>query len=168
MVQILLIGIGVGTASALLFASLVSGSLLSIFLFYLSPLPLLIAAIGWSHWAALFAALFAATGLALVFGMFFFIAFLIGIGLPAWWLGYLALLGRPSATGDSLDWYPPGNLVAWAALLGALVVVAALPSFGTDEASLRATLKSGIERVLAHADAHARERAARIARPRRP
>ena len=148
MVKILLIGIGVGAASALLFASLVSGSLLSIFLFYLSPLPLLIAAIGWSHWAALFAALFAATGLALVFGMFFFIAFLIGIGLPAWWLGYLALLGRPSATGDSLDWYPPGNLVAWAALLGALVVVAALPSFGTDEASLRATLKSGIERVL--------------------
>ena len=96
MVQILLIAIGVGAASALLFASLVSGSLLSIFLFYLSPLPVLIAAIGWSHWAALFAAFFAATGLALAFGMFFFIAFLIGVGLPAWWLGYLALLGPPS------------------------------------------------------------------------
>jgi hypothetical protein len=148
MVQILLIGIGVGAAAALLFASLISGSLLSIFLFYLSPLPILIAAIGWSHWAALWAALFAAVALALVFGMFFFLAFLIGVGLPAWWLGYLALLARPSAAGDRLEWYPPGNLVVWAALLGALIVVAALPSLGTDEASLRATLKSGIERVL--------------------
>ena len=148
MAQLLLIGIGAGAAAALLFASLISGSLLSIFLFYLSPLPILIAAIGWSHWAALFAALFAATGLAFVFGIFFFLAFLIGIGLPAWWLGYLALLGRPSSNGDSLEWYPAGNLVVWAALVGALVVVAALPSFGTDEASLRATLSSGVERVL--------------------
>jgi hypothetical protein len=148
MVQLLLIGIGIGAAAALLFASAISGSLLSIFLFYLSPLPILIAAIGWSHWAALVAAFFGAVGLALVLGMFFFLAFLIGVGLPAWWLGYLALLARPNEAGDRLDWYPPGNLVVWAALLGALVVVAALPSFGTDEASLRATLKSGVERML--------------------
>jgi hypothetical protein len=148
MAQLLLIGIGAGAAAALLFASLISGSLLSIFLFYLSPLPILIAAIGWSHWAALFAALFAAVGLAFVFGFFFFLAFLIGVGLPAWWLGYLSLLARPNSAGDALEWYPPGNLVVWAALVGALVVMAALPSFGTDEATLRATLRSGVERVM--------------------
>lgn len=148
MAQLLLIGIGAGAAAALLFASLISGSLFSIFLFYLSPLPILIAAIGWSHWAALFAALFAAVGLAAVFGVFFFLAFLIGVGLPAWWLGYLALLARPSRQGDGLEWYPAGSLVAWAALVAAIVVMAALPSFGADEASLRATLRSGVERVL--------------------
>src|SRR5438552_7315453 len=106
MVQLFLIGIGAGAATALLFASVASGSLISVLLFYLAPLPILIAALGWSHWAALIAAVAAAVGLAAVFGTFFFIAFLIGIGLPAWWLGYLALLARPTATApDGLEWY---------------------------------------------------------------
>ena len=96
MMQLFLIGIGAGAATALLFASVASGSLFSVLLFYLAPLPILIAALGWSHWAALIAAVFASVGLAAVFGPFFFVAFLIGIGLPAWWLGYLALLARPT------------------------------------------------------------------------
>ena len=96
MVQVVLIGISAGAATALLFASVASGSALSVPLFYLAPLPILIAAMGWSHWAALIAAVVASAGLAAVFGSLFFIAFLIGIGLPAWWLGYLALLARPA------------------------------------------------------------------------
>ena len=57
MVQIFLIGIAAGAASALLFASVASGSLISILLFYLAPLPILIAAVGWSHLAGLVAAI---------------------------------------------------------------------------------------------------------------
>jgi len=57
MMQFVMIGIGAGAAGALLFASVSSGSLLSIFLFYLAPLPMMIAGIGWSHWAALIGAL---------------------------------------------------------------------------------------------------------------
>ena len=72
MMQLVLIGIGAGAATALLFASVASGSLLSVLLFYLAPLPILIAALGWSHWAALIAAVFASAGLAAVFGSFFF------------------------------------------------------------------------------------------------
>ena len=68
MVQVVLIGIGAGAATALLFASVASGSPLSVPLFYLAPLPILIAAMGWSHWAALIAAVVAAAGLAAVFG----------------------------------------------------------------------------------------------------
>ena len=41
-----LIGLGSGAASALLFASLTSGSYLSIALFYLAPLPLMIGVAG--------------------------------------------------------------------------------------------------------------------------
>src|SRR5262249_43090063 len=56
MMQIILIGLGAGAAAALLFASVVSGSIAAIFLFYLAPLPILIAALGWSHVAGLIAA----------------------------------------------------------------------------------------------------------------
>ena len=46
MVHVVLIGISAGAATALLFASVASGSALSVPLFYLAPLPILIAAIG--------------------------------------------------------------------------------------------------------------------------
>ena len=147
MAQIALIGIGAGAASALLFASVASGSPIAILLFYLAPLPILIAALGWSHWAALVAAVAAAAGLAIALGSYFFFAFLFGIGLPAWWLGYLTLLARPGASGD-LEWYPVGRVVLWAAILGTLVVVAAVPTIGLDEQTFHETLRKGFERIL--------------------
>ena len=146
MMQLILIGIGAGVATALLFASVASGLLLSIFLFYLAPLPILIAALGWSHWAALVAAVTAAAGLAAFLSPLFFITFLVGIGLPAWWLGYLALLARPVAGG--MEWYPVGRIVVWAALLGAAVVIAVIPNFGFDEESFRSGLRNVFERML--------------------
>ncbi|MPZ57531.1 MAG: DUF2232 domain-containing protein [Rhizobiales bacterium] len=147
MAYIALIGLGAGAASAMLFASVASGSLISILLFYLAPLPILIAALGWSHWAALIAALAAAAGLTAALGGYFFFAFLFGVGLPAWWLGYLALLARSGPTGD-LDWYPLGRIVLWAAIFGTLVVVAAIPTLGPDEETFRATLRNGFERIV--------------------
>jgi hypothetical protein len=150
MVQVTLIGIGAGIAAALLFASVATGSVISMVLFYLAPLPIVIAALGWSHWAGLVAAATSAAGLGLIFSPFFFLAFLITVGLPAWWLGYLALLARPvpAAAPDGLEWYPAGRLVFWAAVLGAAVVVAAIPHFGSDAESFRAELKTGFERVF--------------------
>jgi hypothetical protein len=158
MMQFGLIGIGAGAAAALLFASVTSGSWLSIILFYLAPLPIMIAGIGWSHWAALTAALTGAIALGLFFGTVFFFAFLAGAGLPAWWLGYLAMLARPvtngggnqggAATAPTLEWYPPGRLVVWAAVLAALIVVFAIPNFGTDAESFRGGLHSALARML--------------------
>jgi Predicted membrane protein (DUF2232) len=150
MTQIVLIGLGAGAAAALLFASVASGVVLSVFLFYLAPLPILIAALGWSHWAGLLAAVVAAICLGLAFGMFFFAAFLSGIGAPAWWLGYLALLGRPAMNGggSQLEWYPPGRLVLWAAILGAVVVTAGLAGFGGDEQAIHGSLKGALDRML--------------------
>src|SRR3954449_6121586 len=150
MMQIGLIGIGAGAASALLFASVASGSILSIFLFYVAPLPILIAALGWSHWAAAIAALGAATTLATVFGGVFFLAFMAGTGLPAWWLGYLAMLARPAPAGGiaTLDWYPPGRLVLWCAGFAALVIGIGILNFGTDFDSFRAGLREALERII--------------------
>jgi hypothetical protein len=148
MTQIILIGIGAGTATALLFASLASGALLSVVLFYLAPLPIMIAALGWSHWSGLIGAFSASAGLALVFGSSFFLTFLIGIGAPAWWLGYLALLARPAAASNDVEWYPAGRLVLWSAIIGALVVVAAIAHFGFDQQRFQAALRHAFEQLL--------------------
>ncbi|HMA74075.1 MAG TPA: DUF2232 domain-containing protein [Xanthobacteraceae bacterium] len=149
MTQVVLIGIGAGATAALLFAS-VTGAGLSVILFYLAPLPIMIVALGWSHWAALVAAVVAAAMLGGTFGIFFFGTFLTSIGVPAWWLGYLALLGRPIAKGGAarMEWYPPGRLVLWAAMLGAAVIVSALATFGDDQATIRNGLKGALEQVL--------------------
>jgi hypothetical protein len=148
MVQIVLVGLGAGAAAALLFASVVSGSIYAIFLFYLAPLPILIAALGWSHVAGLIAAASATAVIAVLSGVFFIAVPVIAFG--AWWLGYLTLLARPSANGGgtSLEWYPVGRLVLWGAVIGTLIVAAAVPHFGTDLASLQAALRKTYERLL--------------------
>src|SRR6266699_5031995 len=133
MLQIVLVGVAAGLAAALLFASLVSGSLFSFLLFYLAPLPLMIAGLGWSHVAALVAALVAVAGLAAAFGGFLFAAF----------------LARPaSADPEGLQWYPIERLVLWAALLGALGIILAIPMFGTDAEGFRAGLRHALDRLL--------------------
>src|SRR5438270_22909 len=45
MIAILLIAIAAGCASALMFASIISGALISLVLFYLAPLPLMVTAL---------------------------------------------------------------------------------------------------------------------------
>ena len=154
MMQFGLIGIGAGAAAALLFASVASGSFLSIILFYLAPLPVMIAGLGWSHWAALLAALTATLAVAVLFGGVSVVAFVAGIAAPAWWLSYLAMLGRPvpaitnGAPEAGIEWYPPGRLVLWAALLGVLLVLVAIPNFGLDAASLRTHLSDALSSML--------------------
>jgi len=149
MVQIFLLGLAAGAAAALLFASVASGSMFSVLLFYLAPLPIMIAAIGWSHVAGLIASVSAAAALAGIFGTAFFLAFLLGVGLPAWWLGYLALLARPARNpaGDP-EWYPPGRLIIWAAVLGAAVVSTGILNLGTDADTFRSALRRAFERII--------------------
>jgi len=153
MMQFALIGLGAGAAAALLFASVTSGSLLSVLLFYLAPLPMLIAGLGWSHWSALIGGMAGALAMAALFGPMFFVAFLASAGLPAWWLSYLAMLARPVAAGGTgvtptLEWYPPGRLAMWAALLAVLTVVFAISNFGIDAESYRAGMRQALAQVL--------------------
>jgi hypothetical protein len=148
MIQIVLVGLGAGAAAALLFASVVSGSLAAVFLFYLAPLPIMIAALGWSHMAGLIAAASATAAVAVLSGVFLIAVPVIAFG--AWWLGYLALLARPATNGGgaALEWYPVGRLVLWAAVIGTLIVAAAVPNFGIDQEGLQAALRKTYERIL--------------------
>jgi Predicted membrane protein (DUF2232) len=147
MMQIVLIGLGAGTAAALLFASVVSGATAAMLLLLLAPLPILIVALGWSHWAGLVAAATAAACLAVV-GVDSLAAFLFGVGLPAWWLGYLTLLARPVSTPNGQEWYPIGRLVLWAACINALIVGATLLSLGTDLKSLQSAFHAALDSRL--------------------
>jgi hypothetical protein len=150
MKQIGLIGLGAGTASALLFVSTARGSAWALVLANLAQLPIMIAAIGWTHHAAIVAVLLASAGLAVVFGATVALTFLVVIGLPAWWIGYLALLGRPVPGADptSIEWYPVGRIVVWTAIIAAAVALVSMLRHGFDIAAVQAGQRGELERAL--------------------
>src|SRR5438045_9100622 len=65
----LVIALVAGAASALMFASTISGALLSVFLYFLAPLPLMVAAFGWGWLSAALAGAAAGIGLGAIFGL---------------------------------------------------------------------------------------------------
>lgn len=151
----ILIALAAGLASATMFASIVSGALISLVLFYLAPLPLMVAALGWGSATALVGGVIAALGLGLVFGIPYMAAFALTIALPAWWLGHLTLLARPVSSdpqlanlAPALDWYPTGRLLAWTALFATLTTISALLTLGTDAETINAALRSGLSRIM--------------------
>jgi hypothetical protein len=163
MIVIILIALAAGSASALMFASIISGALISLLLFYLAPLPLMVAALGWGPIAATTGGIVAATGLGAIFGLPYCIAFVITVALPAWWLGHLALLGRPlpaiAPEGGSapaavqLEWYPIGRILLWIAGFAALTTIAAMLTLGTDAETITNSLRRGLLRILGARDA---------------
>jgi Predicted membrane protein (DUF2232) len=158
MIAILLIALAAGAASALMFASIVSGALISLVLFYLAPLPLMVAALGWGPLAATIGGIAAASALGAILGLPLCIAFAVTVALPAWWLGHLALLGRPVphvASGNgaapaapALEWYPVGRILLWIAGFAILTTIAALLTLGSDADSITGALRRGLLRIL--------------------
>jgi hypothetical protein len=164
MIAIVLIAIAAGCASALMFASIVSGALISLLLFYLAPLPLMVAAMGWGPLAATIGGISAAIGLGAIFGLPYCIAFVVMVALPAWWLGHLALLGRPVAhpgtagngatpAAPDLEWFPVGRILLWISGFAVLTTTTALLTLGTDAATITGTLRHGLLRILGPQDA---------------
>jgi hypothetical protein len=159
MVAIVFIALAAGCASALMFASIISGVLISLLLFYLAPLPLMVAAIGWGPLGASIGGIAAACGLGATFGLSYCIAYAVTVALPAWWLGHLVLLGRPvapagppgsdvAAAAPDLEWYPVGRLLLWISGFAILTTFAALLTLGTDAAAIAATLQRGLLRII--------------------
>lgn len=148
--QILLIAIAAAAASALLAAGVAAGSVLAVPLFYLAPLPVMIAGLAFSPIAAGLAVVFAGIGLGLMFGGTFLVAYVVGMGGPAFALAYAALLARPDAEGrDGLVWFPVGSLVLLAAALGTVGVWVALFSMATDYDTYRSAVTAAFEAMVA-------------------
>jgi hypothetical protein len=159
MIAIVLIAIAAGCASALMFASMVSGALISLLLIYFAPLPLMVVALGWGPLASTIGGIMAATGLGAAFGLPLGVTFAILMALPAWWLGHLALLGRPMANAapsgngtapvsPALEWYPIGRLLLWIAGFAVLTTMATLLTFGTDAATITETMRVALLRFI--------------------
>ncbi len=160
MIATILVALAAGCASALMFASIISGALISLLLFYLAPLPLMVTALGWGPLAATVGGIAAASGLGAMFGLPYCLAFAITVALPAWWLGHLAMLGRPvpaagndAAPAPMLEWYPVGRILLWIAGFAVLTTIAALLTLGSDAEAITSALKRGLLRVLGSSDA---------------
>jgi hypothetical protein len=157
MTVIIIIALAAGAASATMFASIISGALISLLLVYLAPLPLMLAAVAWGPLAAAIGGIAACLALSAIFGLPHGIGYAVSVALPAWWLGHLALLGRPvtdassaqAATGGDLEWYPVGRILLWIAGFASLSTFAALLTIGTDAASITGVLHDFLLRVLA-------------------
>jgi hypothetical protein len=159
MIAIVLVALAAGCASALMFASIISGALISLLLLYLAPLPLMVAALGWGPLCATIGGIAAATGLGSIFGLRYCIAYALAVALPAWWLGHLALLGRPisnvssagngaAAVAPALEWYPVGRIIVWIAGFAALTTAAALLTIGADASTITGALRRGLLKIL--------------------
>jgi hypothetical protein len=152
------VGICAGLAAAVLQAAILYPSPITMALFYLSALPMFIAALGWGISAAALAGLSGSFAIASLAGAQPAFAFLIGVAVPPAILSWLALRSRPASDvpavegepqSHGLQWYPEGRLVLWAAALAAgltsLVIVLVAPSLD----SFRAILEDLITQMFA-------------------
>jgi len=142
----LIIGIGSGLVSAALFASAAAGSPIAAMLFYLAPLPLYLAGLGWGGAAALMSALSGTIIVVVTLGPVTAAAFAVSIAAPAALLTYLALLSRTAKTPEGqgsavIEWYPPGRIVGWAALIAGLLAALLMLLLGYDQDSYRESIR---------------------------
>src|SRR5262245_14103130 len=114
MPYVLLIGLGSGFASALLFYSAAQGGGgLGLLLFCLTPLPPMLAGLGWGWLPAAVGGAAGSVAMAAIAGAPLGLAYFVAVGLPATLVAYLAYLSRPSPyEPDKREWYPLGRLLA--------------------------------------------------------
>lgn len=154
-----LIGIAAGLCAALLFAAAAYGTVpLRAALILVTGLPLAVAALGWGSIAAIIAAIAGTLVLAALAHPVLAMAFLTTHALPLVWLGYLAGLSRvapsvPSAgsasTGDGVEWYPPGRIVVWAAIIAAVLACSFMLLLGDDMDAIRKAVRGFVEEFAA-------------------
>ncbi|WP_027535221.1 DUF2232 domain-containing protein [Bradyrhizobium sp. WSM3983] len=151
-----LIALIAGAASALMFASIVSGALISLVLVYLAPLPLMLAAIAWGPLCGALGGLVATLVIAGALSPPLALGYGLAFALPAWWLGHLAMLGRPMAGGiastdaasPQVEWYPLGRILLWIAALATLLTAGSLYSLGSDASAISDAMHRGFAKIL--------------------
>jgi uncharacterized protein YybS (DUF2232 family) len=140
MIQRIGIAIGAGLAAALLFALVTKGTLLALLLTCLTPLPIVIATLGWGlEIGALAAAIACIVSVGLITPLSAALCSA-AIVAPALALSFLCALPRggifPRRLRDGEEaWFPVGGIAAFAALIGSLLGAYDLASFTLDYGS---------------------------------
>jgi hypothetical protein len=144
-----LIGLGAGLASALLFASVVGGTMLALPLFLLTPLPLAIAAFGWGALAGIVAAVTAVATVAIGLGTPAAISLFLADAVPTLLAAHLLGLARFADPNDpaSREWYPLGRVAIALALAVAVVTVIGGIAIGFDPQETAAHITSVLRRM---------------------
>jgi hypothetical protein len=146
----LIIGAGSGLVSAALFASAATATALAGVLFYLAPLPLCLAGLGWGSAAALVAAVTGTLVVGLSLGPTTAMIFALSLAAPTALLTHLALLSRPLAVPhgqmtQAVEWYPVGRIVGWAALIAGGLAAILILIIGYDQDSYREMIRQMID-----------------------
>jgi hypothetical protein len=151
--QGLLIGLGSGLASALLFFSAARGGVvLGHILFMLTPLPPFLAGLGWGWLSAAGGALAGMIAVAAAASLPEGMGYLLAVGLPAVLVAYLGYLSRPSDSNpDAREWYPPGRLLAALSLYAGALPVLVLPLIGGSYDALRPILVEPFKEAIREA-----------------
>jgi hypothetical protein len=138
----LIIGLGGGLASALLFFSAARGApLMGTLLLVLTPLPSLLVGLGWGWLPAAAGAVAGALLMGLLAGPPLSAGYFLALGLPVALIPYLAYLSRPQPQNPATrQWYPPGRLLAAVSLYGGALPVVVLPLIGGSYEPLRAPM----------------------------
>jgi hypothetical protein len=146
----LIIGAGSGLVSAALFASAATATALAGVLFYLAPLPLCLAGLGWGSAAALVAAISGTLVVAVSLGPVTAGVFALSIAAPTALLTHLALLSRPlpspqGQVAQAIEWYPAGRIVGWAALIAGGLAAILILVIGYDQDSYKEMIRQMLD-----------------------
>lgn len=139
----LVTGFIAGCVSAVLYLTVVTGSLFGLLLFYLAPLPIFIAGLGWGVVSAAVASGsgFAVTSITsgLQPGLLFFAT----LGIPVIVLTHFALLSRtiPDTDPPQSEWYPLGRLLIWIGVMSCVLVGLAVLITGPGASGFQNTVR---------------------------
>ena len=142
-----------GLVSAVVFLSATTGPILIRYaLFLLTSLPIFLAGLGWGWRFAALAGLVSVSLVATASNFQVAGVYALTQILPAIVLSYLALLNRPyqpdGADSETVEWYPVGRLVLWAAVMAGAITLAVLVVIGQDFDELRTGLKGYLSETI--------------------
>jgi hypothetical protein len=139
----ILIGLGAGMVTALLFAGLISGTTLAFPLFIISPLPIAIAGLSFGTLSGTTAAIAASALIGVTIGPLAAGLYFVLFAAPVAWAAHLIGLSRPDETAPGgRQWFPLDMVLFRAALAAGIAVVVAGFALGYDpEALIAETVK---------------------------
>lgn len=148
------IALGAGLTSAALHATIVSGSVLALVLFYLAPLPLFLAGLGWGPVAAAVGGLMGSAVVSIAIGIKPGLFFIVSTAAAPVLLAHLSLISRPAQTGTTAEgeaadqgteWYPEGRLILWCAGVAGVLMMLSVFILGGSAEGFHEVVRSGLE-----------------------